>query len=234
MAGQLTATSTFGALIADIVGNVALAQSGVRSIGALMPHVVTEESHEDRLQITRHPIETGTPVSDHAFPLPPTVEIRCGWSNSSAATEGFVQTVYRQILALQAARQPFSIRTGKRGYDTMLIASAGVKTDADSEYALMVVILAQRISITDTQTTTSAGSPATGGSAAIGSAGGGKPGELGTPIDGGADPAPADSVTPDSTGAITWPNDPATTGTLDLTPAPVAPSWQDLAGKLGQ
>jgi hypothetical protein len=230
---QLTATSTFGTLIGDIVGNVALMQSGQRVIGDLYPHIVMEEVHEDKLQITQHPIETGTPVTDHAFPLPYTVEIRCGWSNSTAATEGFVQAVYQQLLALQAARQPFSIRTGKRQYSSMLMASVAIKTDADTEFALMVDILAQQIVITNTQTVAASTAPMSNGSASIGSAGVTNPGVVGTAIDGGADPAPSAAVTPDSTGAITWPNDPAQSGTLYLTPNTSAPSWADLAARLG-
>lgn len=221
-----------------MIGNVALAMTGDRVIGDLYPHIVMEEVHEDRLQITVHPIETGTPVTDHAFPMPYTVEIRCGWSNSTAATEGFVQAVYQQLLQLQASRVPFSIRTGKRPYTSMLMASLGVKTDSDSEFSLMVIIFAQQIVITNTQTTSASSSPMTGGSSQIGSApvgtgGVGKPGELGTPIDGGASPAPAGSVTPDSTGAITWPNDPALTGTLLLTPSTSAPSWTDVNNSVG-
>ena len=151
MAGELSATSTFGALIGDVIGSVALNQTGQRSIASLYPHITMEEVHEDRLQITQHPIETGTPVTDHAFPMPYTVEIRCGWSNSTAATVGFVQAVYQQLLALQAAREPFAIKTGKRNYTSMLMASVGVKTDPDSEYILQVTVLAQQIVITNTQ-----------------------------------------------------------------------------------
>lgn len=232
MTGQLTATSTFGALIGDVVGNVALMQSGQRVIGALYPHITMEEVHNDELQITQHPIETGTPVTDHAFPMPYTVEIHCGWSNSTAATEGFVQAVYQRLLALQAVRQPFAIRTGKRSYTSMLLKSVGVKTDPDAEFILAVVVLAQQIVITNTQTTTTFASPASNGSAAVGSAGVNAPVSAAIPIDGGADPAPSSSVTPDSTGAIVWPNDPAQTGTLYLTPAPSAPTWQSLAAGL--
>jgi hypothetical protein len=233
VAGQLNATSTFGALIGDLIGNVALIQSGQRDIGGLYPHIVIEEVHEDRLQITQHPIETGTPVTDHAFPVPYTVEIRCGWSNSTAASEGFVQAVYQQLLALQAARQPFAIKTGKRSYTSMLMASVGVKTDPDSEFALMVVVLAQQIVITGTQTTGNSTSPMTDGTNAIGATGSGTVTGSVT-VDGGADPAPSTSVSPDATGAVTWPNDPAATGTLYLTPTPSTPSWQSLAAGLGQ
>jgi hypothetical protein len=218
LAAQLTATSTFGALIGDIVGNVALIAGGQRSIGGIYPHVTMEEVHEDRLQITQHPIDTGTPVTDHSFMQPYTVEIRCGWSDSTAATQGFVQTVYQELLALQASRQPFAVRTGKRAYTSMLMASLGVKTDPDSEYALMVTIIAQQIIIVGSSATSS--SSPTSGSAAIDS--------------GAAAAADPGSVTPDSTGAVTWPNDPASSGTpsLSLPGASSGMDWQSLASQL--
>ena len=229
-AGQLSATSTFGALIGDLIGNVALIQSGQRDIGGLYPHIVLEEVHNDELQITQHPVETGTPVTDHAFPMPYTVEIRCGWSNSTAATVGFVQAVYQQLLALQAKRQPFAIKTGKRSYTSMLMRSVGVKTDADSEFALMVVVLAQQIVITGTQTTSGSTSPMTDGTSAIGSTGSAPAStpDGAVPVDGGAISAPSTSVFPDATGSVTWLNNPALGGTLSLTPSTSAPSWGSL------
>ena len=226
MAALLTATSTFGALIGDLIGEVALISSGQRVIGDLYPHIVMEEVHNDELQITQHPIETGTPVTDHAFPMPYTVEIRCGWSNSTAGSEGFVQAVYQQLLALQKSRQPFAIRTGKRNYASMLIRSLGVKTDGEAEFALMVVILAQQIVITGSQTASASTAAMTDGSASVGNSNGSVSGSV--TVDGGADPAPASSLSPDSTGAVTWPNDLATTGTLAITPSPSAQDWGSL------
>lgn len=63
-----------------------------RSIGTIIPDVTIEESFSDRMEVTTHPIATGTPVSDHAFLLPKEVVMRCGWSNSStvaSVVQGF-------------------------------------------------------------------------------------------------------------------------------------------------
>jgi hypothetical protein len=38
---------------------VLISFSGVRSIGTLIPNVVTEELHDDEMAITIHPVETG-------------------------------------------------------------------------------------------------------------------------------------------------------------------------------
>lgn len=233
MSTRLTSTATFGQLIEDIVGDLTLSQVGLRVIGNLYPHITTEEDHSDEYAVTQHPVETGTPVTDHIYPLSPTVEIRCAWSDSTAATEGFVQAVYKRLLALQATRQPFNIKTGKREYSLMVMRTIGVRTDPESEYALSVVILAQHITFTST-TNDNPASPVSGGEASVGSTTPGKPGELGTPINGGADPAPNGMVTPDDTGSINWANGPIGTGTTNLNTVPTGPALDNLMSQFAQ
>jgi hypothetical protein len=153
--------ATFGPLIGDAVPNYALISTGAREIGTLIPNVVIEEIHRDELQITQHPVETGTPVSDHAFMMPVTVEMRCGWSNSSAQSVGYVQAVYSALQQLQQSRTPFNITTGKRQYSNMLIRSLIVRTDPDSEYTLNVIALCQQVTIVGSATTSASNSDGT-------------------------------------------------------------------------
>ena len=77
-----SALGPFGALI---VGNQ-------RQIGTIIPDVVVTEHHVDRVQVTQHPVADNTAIQDHAFALPKTLTMQCGWSNSSlvgSAIEGF-------------------------------------------------------------------------------------------------------------------------------------------------
>lgn len=131
----------------------ALITMGSRRIGFIIPHVVVQESHRDDLIITDHPVEMGAAISDHAFKRPCEVEMACGWSNSTAGSYGFVQLVYQELLSLQAAREPFSISTGKRIYQNMLISSLALTTDQKTEEALMVMVRAREVIIVSTQTT---------------------------------------------------------------------------------
>lgn len=134
----------------------ALISAPFRAIGTIVPDVVVEESHRDQLVITDHPVERGAAISDHAFKLPVEVEIRCGFSNSTAGAEGYVQEVYQEFLDLQAARQPFDVFTGKRQYSNMLIRSLEVTTDERSEHALYLSVGLREVIIVDTATTKSA------------------------------------------------------------------------------
>lgn len=131
----------------------ALIQPSARAIGQIYADVTVEESHRDEVIITQHPVEGGGVITDHAFKRPAELEIRCGFSNSSAGYVGYVQEQYRALLALQLARQPFTVYTGKRRYRNMIIRGIAVATDGHSENILMATVALQEIIIVSTQTT---------------------------------------------------------------------------------
>lgn len=47
-----------------------------------IPDATIEEVHTDDLEITDHPVEQGTAISDHAFKRPSELVITAGWSDS--------------------------------------------------------------------------------------------------------------------------------------------------------
>lgn len=156
--------------------------SNQRSIKNIFPDVTVEERHDDRLTITSHPVEQGVKVSDHCFLEPAELVMRVGWSPSStnilgtltggisdiasAAITGVLSGVtsllsgdkiadtYQELLDLQAQREPFTVVTGKRVYDNMLIGSLRVTTDHDTENVLMAEVLFQEVIIVATKTAT--------------------------------------------------------------------------------
>lgn len=56
----------------------------------ILPQVTIEEVHHDELEITDHPVERGSVISDHAFKRPAEVIIRCAWSNSPSLPGSFI------------------------------------------------------------------------------------------------------------------------------------------------
>lgn len=147
-----------------------------RSIGQMTAQVTIRETHTDELEITDHPIEVGSVISDHAFMRPCELVVECGWSNSPtdygilsgllAPVLGTVQSlasliagggvsqvkaVYDQFLAMQSQRVPFSVQTGKRIYDNMLVKSLRVVTDKTSENSLMVTAVLRQVILVSTQ-----------------------------------------------------------------------------------
>lgn len=121
----------------------------------LLADVTVEEKHSDELVVTENPVEQGAAVTDHAFKQPARLNLRLGYSNSSAAADGdplYVQAVYALLLALQAARAPFGLITGKRIYTTLLITALETTTDEKWENAMMIEVGLKEIIQVQTQT----------------------------------------------------------------------------------
>jgi len=133
-----------------------------RIIGFIIPECVVQENHSDRLQITQHPVEIGTAISDHAFMLPFEVTIRFGFSGVAgpAARLGFgsglgsfpgvMVGIYTSLQQLMQQREPFTIITGKRLYQNMLLVDMQVTTDQHTENVLMVEAHCQQVIIVAT------------------------------------------------------------------------------------
>lgn len=56
----------------------------------IIAQATIEETHQDELDITDHPVEQGSTISDHAFKRPERVIIRCAWSNSPSGPTSIV------------------------------------------------------------------------------------------------------------------------------------------------
>lgn len=121
-----------------------------RHLGGITFDVTVEESHEDTLEITEHPVEQGAAINDHAFIKPPTVTIRAGASDCSGG-DGSSRDLYERLLKLQAEREPFDIVTGKRLYTNMLLETLTTVTDVKTETSLLVSAVCRHVNIVSTQ-----------------------------------------------------------------------------------
>lgn len=147
-----------------------------RKIGDFTAQVTISEAHSDSLEVTRHPTEKNAAIADHAFKLPATLVIRCGWSNSpsnpgyvgavvgaiqgtvnglqSLATgnsESQVKALYAKLLKVQADRTLLDIVTGKRDYVNMLLTDISTTTDKTTENSLIVEARFTQIIIVETK-----------------------------------------------------------------------------------
>jgi hypothetical protein len=127
-----------------------------RRIGTIIPDVVIEETHSDRLQVTQHPIALGSPINDHAFRLPGTLTMRCGWRGTS---ETRPKEVYQLLRDLQGningvEVQLIDISTGKRDYTNMVMIELTVRTEQATENVIIVEAHFQEVFLVQTQSTT--------------------------------------------------------------------------------
>jgi hypothetical protein len=129
-----------------------------RSIGGILADVTIDENERDDVTTTRHPVEQGAPIADHAFKEPEEVVIRAGWNEAKSGDLSAETGIYGILLNWQASFVLFDLYTGKRRHKNMLIAGMVVTTDEGSEYSLMVTMTLREIILTKTQTTQTAAS----------------------------------------------------------------------------
>ncbi len=60
------------------------------ALAPIVAQATVEEVHDDELTLTRHPIEQGASITDHAYKEPSEVIVRCGWSNSPSGPSGLI------------------------------------------------------------------------------------------------------------------------------------------------
>lgn len=139
-------------------------------IGELEIETTVDAVHTDKLTKTKHPVEAGASISDHAYKEPAEVIIRCGWSNASLkallgivtglfrggtmSKSDYVSGIYSQLLKMQESREPLTITTPLRQYENMLITSLQVTRDARTSHVLAVTATCEEVIIVSTQSTT--------------------------------------------------------------------------------
>lgn len=121
-----------------------------RALGPFTAYVTIEEVGTDDLEITRHPVELGAAITDHATVMPAAVTVRALFGPDAAP---LVET-YARLLELRRSRIPFTVVTGKRQYESMLMKSLSVTTDPLTENVLAVSMELQEVLLVAVETVT--------------------------------------------------------------------------------
>lgn len=114
-----------------------------RRIGSWEATVTIEESAQDDLEITQHPVQDGAAITDHAYKKPVTLTVMAQYTEGASGVP--VDEMYRRLLSLQESREPIDVITGKRMYSNMLIKSVSETTDKDTSKVLNVTASLQEI-----------------------------------------------------------------------------------------
>ena len=136
----------------------------------LQPDTVIDESHQDQMTITDHPVEQGATISDHAYRRPYECTVVWGWSASGGTIDGgaltqvlstfmpssrpasFLKDTYKTLLDLFNARTLFTLYTAKRVYSNMLIQTLAQTTDRQTENSMVMRISCREILLATTST----------------------------------------------------------------------------------
>lgn len=127
-------------------------------VGVITADAVLTERHHDESEITDHPVEQGSVISDHIFKRPARLELVYAWSPASefntSQDTGFLNSLYSKMLQLQANATLFRVVTGKRTYENMAIHSLSVVTDKMTENVLDLTVELKEILMAVTSTAT--------------------------------------------------------------------------------
>jgi hypothetical protein len=112
-------------------------------IDSLVVDCTISESHEASVTVTKHPVEDGAKITDHARPEPVTLTIEGMVSNTpiasvfttggaiySAGAQGPVQSAYKMLIDLHDNPRLIDIVTKLRTYHNMILTSLKIPRDA--------------------------------------------------------------------------------------------------------
>jgi len=108
-----------------------------RSIGGISGHTTISETATDKLTVTKHPVQQGASISDHAYKEPTDLNV----SIVTGSNLKPLDEIYQDFLKLQSDRIKFDVVTGKRSYSNMLLVSIGNTTDKMSENILSLSLV---------------------------------------------------------------------------------------------
>ena len=146
----VTPTAQSSTVSTDVAGAVTVGAVATTTTTYVFDAVL-ELDHDQRLEKTHHPVQTGADISSHAYLMPARVTLSVGMSdamdsyanseaNSSAIGTDIITpwvgdasksvSTYQTILGIQAARQPVTVTTRLRTYTNMVITSVSPREDS--------------------------------------------------------------------------------------------------------
>ena len=127
-----------------------------------------EVAHEQRIEKTVHPVQTGASISDHAYIIPARLVLDVGMSDaidayySPSTWSGSMSksvSAYLTMLALQFSRIPLSISTRLRTYTSMIIVSLAPRDTYKTITGLRMRIEFEQIFVADVFQSTDSARP---------------------------------------------------------------------------
>lgn len=121
---------------------------------------ILRTQHRREVEITKHPVQTGAAISDHAFQMPSYVSFEIGMSDvmdsiipgqfSGSYTKSV--SAYQILKKLQTDRQPLQVVTRLDNYQNMLIQSILIDDSYKTLYGLRALVSLQEIFTADVLT----------------------------------------------------------------------------------
>lgn len=148
--------------------------AGTNSIGGVVIDATVQETHDGTADITENPVEEGAKITDHVqvnseeltiegvitdtpFGYPVIGNIQNIINNVASLFGRTSRSVdaFNKLVELKEKREPFTVFTGLKRYESMVIASLSVVRTAQSGKAINFNCVMRKIRIVSSQTGTS-------------------------------------------------------------------------------
>ena len=131
--------------------------------------------HEQEVELTRHPVQTGAAVSSHAYVNPARITLDVGMSDAMAAYSTGVNdaaaftgnqsksvSAYQEMISLLYARQLCKLTTRLRTYDSVVVTSVSPQESHKTIAGLRMRVTLTQVFLAGTVTTAVTARPDTG------------------------------------------------------------------------
>jgi hypothetical protein len=148
--GLIATTTGFVVTTTNVVAG---ATPGTTSNRNFVDQVTCSEHHHDESEIVQHPIETGSPITDHAFAKPAELTLNVIWAadkSTPGTTKNYLQAIYAALLSGKNTFVIYTVYTTKRVYTNMLIKSLATETDPKTQDILEISIYMQELLLAST------------------------------------------------------------------------------------
>lgn len=122
-----------------------------KALGPVALDVTVREVHESDLRITRHPVEFGADVSDHAIIEPKRLTLDAV-TGSRPGGPAAIAASFQALTRLQESREPIAVVTALSLYRNMLIERVTVDRDRMNGRVLAFRAELREVVIVDTET----------------------------------------------------------------------------------
>ncbi|MFC8686314.1 phage baseplate protein [Brevibacillus porteri] len=130
------------------------------NIGGWFFDAFLRSTHTSRLNITQHPVQTGTALTDHAYLQPKEVSMEIGMSDTATSlipgqfTGGWSRSVqaFKVLQELQALRVPLQVHSRLGLYQNMLIEEISAPDDYTTLWGLRCTVLLREIIVAQVRT----------------------------------------------------------------------------------
>lgn len=121
------------------------------TFGEYVFDAVLSSSHSYSVNITSHPVQRGSSISDHAFLNPDSLQMSIMASdvNAASAEENYSVNVFAKLRSIMEMCEPVRIITRLRSYEDMMLTSMSTTDDFRTMYAVKCELQFQHIEIVD-------------------------------------------------------------------------------------